>query len=139
MVFGRTLLGKRDAEIEARHAGVRAAGRQTLGENGFLRLLGLAPAARDAALGAAALIDQARLPAAALDLLSLFDAFECDAEPYSFRDLILARKYAALIAGGASWGAIARSVHRCGARGPDGAGADRGRDPRHLRGLRPGA
>ena len=35
-------------------------------------------------------------------------------EPYSFRDLILARKYAGLVAGGASWGAIARSVHRSG-------------------------
>ena len=34
--------------------------------------------------------------------------------PISFRDLILARKYAGLIAGGASWGAIARSVHRSG-------------------------
>ncbi|TIL55794.1 MAG: O-linked GlcNAc transferase, partial [Mesorhizobium sp.] len=40
--------------------------------------------------------------------------FEHDAEPYSFRDLILARKYAGLIASGASWGAIARSVHRSG-------------------------
>ena len=48
------------------------------------------------------------------DLLSLFDAFEHDAEPYSFRDLILAKKYAGLIAGGATWSAIARSVHRSG-------------------------
>ena len=47
---------------------------------------------------------------------ALFDAFEHDAEPYSFRDLILARKYAGLMAGGAAWGAIARSVHRSGPR-----------------------
>ncbi|TIP55436.1 MAG: tetratricopeptide repeat protein, partial [Mesorhizobium sp.] len=60
------------------------------------------------------LLDQSRLAAFDLDLLSLFDAFEHDCEPYSFRDLILARKYAGLVAGGASWGAIARSVHRCG-------------------------
>jgi tetratricopeptide (TPR) repeat protein len=61
-----------------------------------------------------ALLDQSGLAAADLDLLALFDAFEHDAEPFSFRDLILARKYAGLIAGGASWAAIARSVHRCG-------------------------
>ena len=35
-------------------------------------------------------------------------------EPFSFRDLILARKYAGLMAGGAGWGDIARSVHRFG-------------------------
>ena len=60
------------------------------------------------------LIEQSKLPERALTLLSLFDAFEHDAEPYSFRDLILARKYAGLLAGGASWSAIARSVHRSG-------------------------
>ena len=32
------------------------------------------------------------------DLLALFDAFEHDAEPFSFRDLILSRKYAGLLA-----------------------------------------
>ena len=83
-------------------------------ENGFLRLLGLLGAPEASALARQALLDQSRLPARALDLLSLFDAFEHDAEPYSFRDLILARKYAGLIAGGATWGAIARSVHRSG-------------------------
>ncbi|MGO4840918.1 O-linked GlcNAc transferase, partial [Rhizobiaceae sp. 2RAB30] len=66
------------------------------------------------ALTRQSLLDQSRLPEHALDLLALFDAFEHDAEPFSFRDLILARKYAGLIAGGAAWGAIARSVHRSG-------------------------
>ena len=60
------------------------------------------------------LIEQSQLSPRAFALLSLFDAFEHDAEPYSFRDLILSRKYAGLIAGGATWGAIARSVHRSG-------------------------
>ncbi|TIL57261.1 MAG: tetratricopeptide repeat protein [Mesorhizobium sp.] len=115
VVFGRTLLTKAgDAEIERRVAAERAAGRKLISENGFLRLLGLIKAPEASALPRQSLIDQSRLAAADLDLLSLFDAFEHDCEPYSFRDLILARKYAGLIAGGASWGAIARSVHRCG-------------------------
>ena len=60
------------------------------------------------------LIDQSKLPAETFDLLALFDVFEHDSEPFSFRDLILARKYAGLLAGGASWGAVARSVHNAG-------------------------
>jgi tetratricopeptide (TPR) repeat protein len=120
VIFGRTLLAKAglaragDAEIERRVAAERAAGRMLISENGFLRLLGLMKAPEASALSRQSLIDQSRLSAADLDLLSLFDALEHDAEPYSFRDLILARKYAGLIAGGATWGAIARSVHRSG-------------------------
>ena len=116
LVFGRALLDKRsDAAIEARvDAELRPAG-ELLSENGFLRLLG---AGRDrperSALTRQSLLDQSRLRRRDFDLLALFDAFEHDAEPFSFRDLILARKYAGLIAGGAGWGAIARSVHRSG-------------------------
>src|SRR5690606_13153859 len=44
----------------------------------------------------------------------LFDAFENHREPFSFRDLILARKYAGLVQTGASWRDIARSVHEIG-------------------------
>ncbi|MER8370086.1 tetratricopeptide repeat protein [Mesorhizobium sp. M1378] len=115
VVFGRTFLAKADdAEIERRVVTERAAGRKLVSENGFLRLLGLMKAPEASALSRQSLIDQSRLTGADLDRLSLFDAFEHDAEPYSFRDLILARKYAGLVAGGASWGAIARSVHRSG-------------------------
>jgi tetratricopeptide (TPR) repeat protein len=120
VVFGRTLLTKAglakagDAEIARRVAAERAAGRVLISENKFLRLLGLMKAPEASALSRQSLIDQSRLAAADLDFLSLFDAFEHDGEPYSFRDLILARKYAGLVAGGASWGAIARSVHRSG-------------------------
>ncbi|MET3577595.1 tetratricopeptide (TPR) repeat protein [Mesorhizobium robiniae] len=115
VVFGRTLLAKAgDAETERRFAAERRAGRTLLSENGFLRLLGLMKAPEASALSRQSLLDQSRLAASDLDLLSLFDAFEHDGEPYSFRDLILARKYAGLVAGGASWGAIARSVHRSG-------------------------
>ncbi|MEO5757630.1 MAG: tetratricopeptide repeat protein [Mesorhizobium sp.] len=120
VVFGRSLLAKAgltkagDAEMERRAAAERAAGRKLLSENGFLRLLGLMKAPEASSLSRQSLIDQSRLSGADLDLLSLFDAFEHDSEPYSFRDLILARKYAGLVAGGAAWGAIARSVHRSG-------------------------
>jgi tetratricopeptide (TPR) repeat protein len=120
VVFGRTLLAKAsmakagDAEIERRISAERTAGRTLISENGFLRLLGLMKAPEASSLSRQSLIDQSKLSGADLDLLSLFDAFEHDSEPYSFRDLILARKYAGLVAGGASWGAIARSVHRSG-------------------------
>ncbi|WP_246685830.1 tetratricopeptide repeat protein [Mesorhizobium sp. B2-4-6] len=118
VVVGRTLLAKAtkvgDAEIERRARAEREAGRALVSENGFLRLLGLMKAPDASSLSRQSLIDQSRLSGGDLDMLSLFDAFEHDAEPYSFRDLILARKYAGLIASGASWGAIARSVHRSG-------------------------
>ena len=120
VVFGRALLAKAgltkngDVGIERRVAVERAAGRTLISENGFLRLLGLMKAPEASSLSRQSLIEQSRLPGADLDLLSLFDAFEHDCEPYSFRDLILARKYAGLVAGGATWGAIARSVHRSG-------------------------
>ncbi|MER8585931.1 tetratricopeptide repeat protein [Mesorhizobium sp. M1338] len=120
VVFGRALLAKAglsrngDVEIERRVSAERVAGRVLLSENGFLRLLGLMKAPEASSLSRQSLIEQSRLSGADLGLLSLFDAFEHDSEPYSFRDLILARKYAGLIAGGATWGAIARSVHRSG-------------------------
>ncbi|TPN56851.1 tetratricopeptide repeat protein [Mesorhizobium sp. B1-1-4] len=125
VVFGRGLLLKAglvkagltktgDVEVERRVAAERGAGRTLLSENGFLRLLGLMKAPEASSLSRQSLIDQSQLSGADLDLLSLFDAFEHDSEPYSFRDLILARKYAGLVAGGATWGAIARSVHRSG-------------------------
>ncbi|TIV15481.1 MAG: O-linked GlcNAc transferase, partial [Mesorhizobium sp.] len=117
VVFGRALLAKAksgDAEIERRAKAEREAGRQLISENGFLRLLGLMKAPDASSLSRQSLIDQSRLAGGDLDMLSLFDAFEHDGEPYSFRDLILARKYAGLIASGATWGAIARSVHRSG-------------------------
>ena len=118
VVFGRVLLTKAartgDADIERRAKSEREAGRALISENGFLRLLGLMKAPDASSLSRQSLIDQSRLAGDDLDMLSLFDAFEHDGEPYSFRDLILARKYAGLIASGATWGAIARSVHRSG-------------------------
>ena len=103
------------AAIEARVAAARGAG---AGAAQRERLPAAArPAARRRArrLGAAG----ARRAVAGsaqrdFELLALFDGFEHDVEPFSFRDLILARKYAGLIAGGAGWGAIVRSVHRFG-------------------------
>lgn len=116
VVFGRRLLARHHGmEIEARVDRMRAAGRRLIGENGFLHMLGLRETPKAATFTRASLLEQSRLSERDLDLLSLFDAFEHDSEPYSFQDLILAKKYAGLIADGASWGAIARSVHR----GPD--------------------
>jgi tetratricopeptide (TPR) repeat protein len=116
VVFGRGLLAKAsEAEIEARFERETGQGRhRLLSENGFLRLLGLASAPETSALSRQSLIDRSALPPRFFDLLSLFDAFEHESEPYSFRDLILARKYAGLIASGANWSVIARSVHRSG-------------------------
>jgi len=115
MVFGHGLLGRAtDAAIEKRRAAAIAAGASPLSENGFVRLLGLAERPANAGLTRQQLLDQSGLSADSLDLLALFDAFESDTEPFSFRDLILARKYSGLFASGAGWGAIARSVHRSG-------------------------
>lgn len=115
VVFGRRLLANAaEAEIEARFEREICHGRRVLSENGFLRALGLATGPETSALTRQSLIEQSALAPRLFDLLSLFDAFEHDSEPYSFRDLILARKYAGLIASGAGWGAIARSVHRSG-------------------------
>lgn len=115
MVLGRTLLDKfTDAEIEQRIATLRESGATLISENGFLRWLGLMSAPDQSNLSRQSLLDQAKLDGRMFDLLALFDAFEHDAEPFSFRDLILSRKYAGLLAGGATWGAIARSVHRSG-------------------------
>ena len=117
VVLGRKLLARAaEREIEARVAAERAAGRRLLSEAGFLRLLGLAAPAPASGIARGRLLE-AGLTGAELDLLTLFDAFEHDAEPWSFRDLILARKYAALRRDGAGWASIARSVHRFGPAG----------------------
>lgn len=115
VVFGRRLLDKATpSAIEARYDAVVAAGCLPLSENGFLHLLGLLQPEGEAQLTSTALVDQSGLDSRDCALLALFDAFERDGEPHSFRDLILARKYAGLIAGGAGWHEIARSVHRSG-------------------------
>lgn len=115
VVFGRKLLDKLgEAEIEAKIATLRDAGIKILSENGFLRWLHLLDAPEQSDLSRQSLIEQSKLAPETFDRLALFDAFEHDTEPFSFRDLILARKYAGLIAGGASWGAVVRSVHRSG-------------------------
>ena len=112
VVLGRRLLDKSsDAEIEARIGTLQSAGIKLLSENGFLRWLHLMETPESATMSRRSLLDQSRLDGETFDRLCLFDAFEHDSEPFSFRDLILARKYAGLIAGGASWGAVVRSVH----------------------------
>lgn len=116
VVFGRPLLYKADeARLATRYDAAAASGRAVLSENGFLRALGLLDKVEGAGMTRQSLLDQAKLASRDLDLLSLFDAFESDAEPYAFRDLILARKYASLLASGSTWSAIARSVRRSGA------------------------
>ena len=117
VVLGRKLLDKAsDADIEARIDALRDAGIKLISENGFLRWLHLMERPERVAMTRQSLLDQSRLDGDTLDRLALFDAFEHDAEPFSFRDVILARKYAGLIAGGASWGAVARSVHNASGR-----------------------
>lgn len=115
VVFGRKLIDRlSDAEIEAKVAELRQHEATLLSERGFLTWLRLLEPPQHSSLTRLSLLEQSRLDAHSFDMLALFDAFEHAAEPFSFRDLILARKYAGLIAGGASWGAIARSIHRSG-------------------------
>lgn len=113
VVVGRKLLARAgDGDIEVRIKTLREGARPLLSENGFLRLLGLREAPAAPAMTRAALIEQSRLAERDFDFLALFDAFEHHSEPFSFRDLILSKKYAGLIAGGANWGAIVRAIHR---------------------------
>ena len=117
VVLGRRLLDKAsDADIEARIDALNDAGIKPISENGFLRWLHLMETPERSAVSRQSLIDQSKLDGDTLDRLALFDAFEHDSEPFSFRDLILAKKYAGLIAGGASWGAVVRSVHNASGR-----------------------
>lgn len=113
VVLGRGLLARPEAETAARVAAERAAGRILLGEAGFAASLA-PPSAAPAAPGLSAedLCARSGLPATAFELLRLFDAFEAPDAPFALRDLILARKYAGLMAEGAGWSAIARSVGR---------------------------
>lgn len=114
-VLGRTLLARKDeAEIERRIAEIRAKDVPLLSENGFLRLMHSLKAPVPANISREAILDQSRLGEQVFDLLVLFDAFEHHAEPFSFRDVILAKKYAGLVATGAGWSAIARAVHQIG-------------------------
>ncbi|MEO6013128.1 MAG: tetratricopeptide repeat protein [Devosia sp.] len=114
VVIGRKLLDRSDSEIAGRIAGLKASGAKLISENGLLRWLHLLDGPENSDLSRKAILEQSRLDGEIFDLLALFDAFEHDAEPFSFRDLIVARKYAGLIAGGANWGAVARSLHRSG-------------------------
>jgi tetratricopeptide (TPR) repeat protein len=114
LVFGRSLLGRMTAEeLERRASAAREAGTEPISENGLRRRLGLAGSV-EGAVSRQSLIEQSRLDGKTIDMLALFDAFERDSEPFSFRDVILARKYQRLVASGTSWADIARSVHRAG-------------------------
>lgn len=110
LVLGRGLLTRYGGrELERR----LEAGEHTpalLSESGLLRLIGSRPAPPAGTISRAALLRQSSLDPYTLDWLTLFDAFEHHEEPYSFRDLVMARKYAALVADGATWLAIARSI-----------------------------
>jgi tetratricopeptide (TPR) repeat protein len=115
VVLGRKLLDKAsEADIEARIDALQDAGIKLISENGFLRWLHLLETPERSAMTRQSLLDQSKLDGDTLDRLALFDAFEHDSEPFSFRDVILAKKYAGLVAGGAGWSAVARSVHRSG-------------------------
>lgn len=113
VVIGRRLLRGTDPAIEAQVAAARTPGRVLRSENGFLRLL-VGAAREETGLSGAALAERSGLAGHEFALIALFDGFERDVEPFTFRDLILARKYAGLLASGASWGAIVRAVHRAG-------------------------
>src|SRR5690606_11737226 len=115
VVIGRRLIDRlSDAEMEEKSRNFRQHGATLLSERGFLTWLRLLDSPQHSSLSRASLLEQSRLDPHSFDMLALFDAFEHSSEPFSFRDLILARKYAGLVAGGAGWGAIARSVHRSG-------------------------
>lgn len=115
VVLGASLLDRLGAsKIKAVVAEQRQRQKSLLSENGFMRELGVMSTQPASGLARQALIDQSTLRGETLDLLALFDAFENHVEPFSFRDLILAKKYGALIARGTTWLALAKSIRRSG-------------------------
>jgi tetratricopeptide (TPR) repeat protein len=111
-VFCRSLLSRLDPSmIESRVAEARAHVGNVRSENGLMRLMDVLPKPDAGGMPRQSLLDQSGLGANTLDLLILFDAFEHDIEPFSFRDLILAKKYAGLEKSGAAWHEIAKSLH----------------------------
>ncbi len=115
VVFCRSLLDRVEPQqiSERLSAAQRVAG-IARSENALMRLMGLIDRNAPGTLSRQSLLSQSGLREPEFDLLALFDAFEHDEEPFSFRDLILARKYAGLVASGANWYDIARSVHAVG-------------------------
>ena len=115
VVLGRRLLASKSQEYIEQAAGKAQANKvPLLSENGFLRLLRNLPPVPTATISRQSILDQSRLDSHVFDMLMLFDAFEHPSEPFSFRDVILAKKYAGLVATGASWSAIAKAVHQIG-------------------------
>ncbi len=113
VIFAHSLVNAMDeAAIEDRADREKAAGREILSENGFLRRIGVLLQPDSSTLSRQFLLDGAGMPSRIFDMLALFDGFEQDAEPFTFRDLILAKKYVMLLAGGATWSTIAKSVQR---------------------------
>lgn len=114
-VFCRSLLSRLGpGDIEARVSAARGSVGELRSENGLMALMGILTAPAPGTMSRQSLLDQSGLAETTLELLALFDAFEHDGEPFSFRDLILAKKYAGLIASGAGWHDIARAVHAVG-------------------------
>ena len=115
LVLGHKLLDRLPPDrIATRVAAAGTAGIKVLSENGLRRQLGHKKTIGEASVSRRSLSEQSKLDGQTVDLLALFDCFECDAEPFSFRDVILARKYEKLIASGTGWADIARSIHRAG-------------------------
>ncbi len=113
-VFGRHLLRRRDqADIDRMIEAARGNGRALLSENGFLRMLGIVNEPEAGTLSTRSLQEQSGLPSDDIEKLALFDAFFRECEPFAFRDLILAKKYAELRREGIGWKTIAQAVHRC--------------------------
>ncbi len=115
VVLGASLLDRLGAgKIKTIVAEHRQRQKTLLSENAFMRQLGVMSSQPSSGLARQALIDQSNLRGDTLDLLALFDAFENHIEPFSFKDLILAKKYGALIANGTTWLALAKSIKRSG-------------------------
>ncbi|AZQ67939.1 tetratricopeptide repeat protein [Silicimonas algicola] len=113
VVYGRKLLRRASLDgVVTSFRALVAERRRPISEAGFLRRNGLSPDADQGSHPRSVMIEKSGLPAETFDLLALFDAFERDVEPFTFRDLILARKYRGLSEAGADWDAIARAVHK---------------------------
>ena len=107
VVFGRGMLDRLDAtEIEARLDEIEGQGKFAISEVDFLVHLKLSRTDTPS-LSEEVILSRSGLTRHDMRMLELFDAFE---SKYTFRDLVRAKSYAGLIAEGADWLSIARSI-----------------------------
>lgn len=111
-VIGHRLADRWPApKIAHRTERARRMGVTPISETGFLRALDLQPEPEGARqISVRQLCEQSGLNPETLEWLRLFDLFEFAEAPFGFRDLVAAKQYQRLVAGGLDWLGLVRAA-----------------------------